>query len=116
MLLLLLLLLLLAAAAAERPEVAVLAPPLNYSPSAPWRALPPSPPLLIPTNHLTLTDLPRIRFRLPSLPLASRRCFFRKEQLFLMVDSCTVDMQARPGQDTGRKLADTINGYPNATM
>ncbi|CAM9271567.1 unnamed protein product, partial [Scytosiphon promiscuus] len=36
------------------------------------------------------------------------------EQLFLMVDSCTLDMQR--GQDTSSNLADAINAYPNATM
>ncbi|CAM9280556.1 unnamed protein product, partial [Ectocarpus sp. 6 AP-2014] len=36
------------------------------------------------------------------------------EQLFLMVDNCTLDMQR--GQDTSSQLADAINGYPNATM
>lgn len=39
-----------------------------------------------------------------------------EEHLFQMVDSCTIDMQSQPGLETSRKLADTINGYPNATM
>lgn len=37
-----------------------------------------------------------------------------KEQLFLMVDSCTLDMQR--DDDTSANLAGAINGYPNATM
>eukprot|EP00903_Cladosiphon_okamuranus_P013042 g12167.t1 len=36
------------------------------------------------------------------------------EHLYLMVDNCTLDMQR--GQDTASRLADAINGYPNATM
>jgi len=48
------------------------------------------------------------------LPFAIRSS---AEQLFLMVDSCTVDMGGG-SQDsaTARQLADAINGYPNATM
>lgn len=48
------------------------------------------------------------------LPFAIRSSL---EQLFLMVDSCTVDMGGG-SQDsaTARQLADAINGYPNATM
>ncbi|CAN0117644.1 unnamed protein product [Ectocarpus sp. 4 AP-2014] len=52
---------------------------------------------------------------MPLLPPPSPpACPQRKEQLFLMVDNCTLDMQR--GQDTSSQLADAINGYPNATM
>lgn len=54
---------------------------------------------------------------LPLCPLKTTNCNNKStttENLYLMVDNCTLDMQRGP--DTSSKLADAINAYPNSTM
>lgn len=69
--------------------------------------------LMIRTPRV-LFGLLRVQLRPPPRPRSPSCPLETKEHLYLLVDNCTLDMQR--GQDTASKLADLINGYPNATM